>query len=137
MTIAILQSLLAAGGCYGLWRLWRVLANHGRASLLIAAGFLLRAIGSLILFWVSWLRLPVARSLQLGDGLWFFALDGQWYLGYARELLQRGPKAIVFINSNYASRIFTQWLTVFAGAFGAIASTGILLNCFCYLAACA
>lgn len=136
MTIAILQALLAIGGCYGLWRLWRALAGHGRASLIIGAGFLLRAFGSLLLFWISWLRLPIARSLQLGDGLWFFAIDGQWYMGYARELLSRGPKAIVFVGTNYASRIFTQWLTLFTGAFGVVASTSILLNCFLYLAAC-
>lgn len=136
MTIAILQALLAIGGCYGLWRFWRALANDGRASLIIGAGFLLRAFGSLLLFWISWLRLPVARSLQLGDGLWFFAIDGQWYMGYARELLERGPSAIVFIGSKYASRVFTQWLTLFAGAFGVVASTSILFNCFLYLAAC-
>ncbi|HEY2324314.1 MAG TPA: hypothetical protein VGJ82_15755 [Thermoanaerobaculia bacterium] len=137
MTIAILQTLLAALACYGLWRLWRALEGRGRASQIITAGFLIRALGSQLLFWISWLRLPVAPSLQLGDGFWFFALDGRWYLEYARDLLAHGPKAIVFISASYASRIFTQWFTVFAGAFGTVASTAILFNCVLYLAICA
>src|SRR5438270_2007909 len=141
MTIAILQTLFAALACYGLWRCCRAVAaddgTRGTASRIITAGFIIRALGSQVLFWISWLRLPVARSLQLGDGFWFFAVDGQWYLNYARDLLAHGPKAIVFISANYASRIFTQWFTVFAGAFGTVASTGILFNCFLYLATCA
>ncbi|HEX3110552.1 MAG TPA: hypothetical protein VHU41_15765, partial [Thermoanaerobaculia bacterium] len=141
MLIAILQTLFAALVCYGLWRSWRALTEHGngrgRASQIVAAGFLVRAFGSQLLFWISWLRLPVARSLQLGDGFWFFAVDGQWYLDYARELLTHGPKAIVFISANYASRIFTQWFTLFAGACGVVASTAILFNCLLYVATCA
>lgn len=136
MTIAILQVLFAAAACYGLWRCWRALGGRGRASQLITFGFLIRALGGHVLFWISWLRLPIARSLQLGDGFWFFAVDGPWYLGYARDLLAHGPKAIVFVSWIYASRIFTQWFTIFAGAFGVVASTGILFNCFLYLATC-
>ena len=135
--IAILQTFLAAVGCYGLWRFWRSLDGRGTASKIITAGFLVRALSSQILFWISWLRLPIARSLQLGDGFWFFAVDGRWYLDHARDLLGRGPQAIVFIGTNYASRIFVQWFTVFAGAFGVVASTGIIFNCFLYLATCA
>lgn len=137
MTIAILQTLLAAAAGYGLWRFWRALEHHGTASRIITAGFVVRALAAQLLFWISWLRLPVARSLQLGDGFWFFALDGQGYLAYARDLLGHGAKAILFISAKYASRIFTQWFTLFAGAFGVVASTGILFNCFFYLAACA
>jgi hypothetical protein len=137
MTIPILQVLLTIGGCYGLWRFWRALGGRGRASHIITAGFLIRALASQLLFWISWLHLPIARSLQLGDGFWFFAVDGPWYLSYARDLLHRGPGAIVFITPTYASRIFTQWFTVFAGAFGVVASTAILFNCVAYLAACA
>ncbi len=136
MTIAILQIFLTTAACYGLWRFWRALDGRGTTSLIIAAGLVVRALGSQLLFWISWLRLPIARSLQLGDGFWFFAVDGQWYLDYARDLLAHGPKAIAFITANYASRIFTQWFTVFAGAFGVVASTSILFNCFLYLATC-
>ncbi|HEX7190046.1 MAG TPA: hypothetical protein VF381_00610, partial [Thermoanaerobaculia bacterium] len=123
MTIAILQSILTIAACYGLWRSWRAFDGDSRASHIITAGFLIRAFGAQVLFWVSWLRLPIARPLQLGDGFWFFALDGTWYLEYARELLGRGAKAILFIGGNYASRIFTQWFALFAGAFGPVAST--------------
>src|ERR1051326_2681929 len=134
MTIAILQLLLAVAACYGLWRFWRAHWDRGRASQIITAGFLIRAFGAQLLFWISWLRLPVARSLQLGNGFWFFAVDGPWYLGYAHKLVEHGPKAIASVTTVYASRIFTQWFTVFAAAFGIVASTGILFNCFLYLA---
>ena len=137
MTIAILQTLFAALACYGLWRCWRAFGGNGRASRIVTAGFLIRAFASQLLFWISWLRLPVARPLQLGDGFWFFAVDGPWYLDYARDILAHGPKAIVFVSWKYASRIFTQWFTLFAGACGVIASTGILFNLVLYLATCA
>ncbi|HEV8434031.1 MAG TPA: hypothetical protein VGR95_11510, partial [Thermoanaerobaculia bacterium] len=137
MTIAILQTLFASLACYGLWRFWRAFDGRGRASRIVTAGFLIRAFASQLLFWISWLRLPVARPLQLGDGFWFFAVDGPWYLDYARDILAHGPKAIVFVSWKYASRIFTQWFTLFAGACGVVASTGILFNLVLYLATCA
>src|SRR5436309_2103170 len=137
MLIPILQAFLTAAACFGLWRFWRVLDGRGVSSRIIAAGLLIRALGGQVLFWISWLRMPVARSLQIGDGLWFFAVDGQAYLGFARELLGRGVKAIVFIEATYPSRIFTACLTLFTAAFGVVASTAILFNCLAYLATCA
>src|SRR6476469_7471620 len=91
MLIPILQALLTAVGCYGLWRFWRVLDGRGVTSRIVAAGLVIRALGGQLLFWISWLRLPVARSLQIGDGLWFFAFDGRAYLSFARELLGGDP----------------------------------------------
>src|ERR1041385_1146655 len=72
----------AASRCAG-GRAAAMIPRHGRASLIIAAGFLLRAFAGQALFWISYLRLPIARPLQLGDGLWFFAVDGAFYVQYA------------------------------------------------------
>lgn len=137
MTFAILQAVLTAAACFGLWRFWRTLAAHGTASLVIAGGFLIRAFAGQALFWISWLGLPVARSLQLGNGFWFFAMDGPGYLAYAEELLHRGPDAIVFGSGIYPSHTYLQVFTLFAGAFGIVASTAILFNGLAYLATCA
>ena len=100
------------------------------------AGFLIRAIGGQLLFWISYLRLPFARSMQLGDGFWFFALDGPAYLRYARQLVSEGPGAIVLLDDRFPSRFFVQVLSVCVAAFGSVASVAILLNCTAYLLTC-
>lgn len=137
MALALFQIILTAVACFGLWRLWRSLAGRGTVSLIVGAGFLIRAIAGQILFWISWLHLPVARSLQLGNGFWFFAVDGPGYLSYADELINRGVKAILFVTSAYPSHVYLQAFTVATAAFGVVASVAILFNCAAYLMTCA
>src|SRR6476659_2594123 len=97
--IVALQILLTAIACAGLWRLWSWLDGRGKASLIISIGFLIRMLAGQILFWISWLRLPIARSLQLGNGFWFFATDGPGYLSYADELIGKGVAATLSITA--------------------------------------
>jgi hypothetical protein len=137
MMITILQILLATLACAGLWWFWSRTSGQGKASLIIAAGFLLRAMAGQILFWISWLHLPIARSLQLGNGFWFFAVDGPGYLAYADELIGRGVAATVFATAVYPSHVFVQVFTAFAALFGTVASIAILLNCAAFLGTCA
>lgn len=126
-----LQLLLTIAACFGLWRLCRA------QPAIVIAGFLIRAFVAQALFWISYLQLPVARSLQLGNGLWFFAIDGQHYLKDATTLVARGLAAILFLGDEFPSRFFVQVLSLFAGAFGGVASVAILLNCAAYLLTCA
>jgi hypothetical protein len=122
---------MASAACYGLWLLWRAVARgNDRAALIVSAGFALRALLGQALFWISWLRLPVGRSLQFGEGFWFFAVDAPGYLAYARLL------ALGLPTKPYPSRIFVHVLTAFVAAFGAFASVAILLNCAAYLVTC-
>lgn len=137
MALALFQIILTAVACFGLLRLWRSLAGRGTVSLIVGAGFLIRAIAGQILFWISWLHLPIARSLQLGNGFWFFAIDGPGYLSYADELINRGAKAILFVTSAYPSHVYLQAFTVATAAFGVLASVAILFNCAAYLMTCA
>lgn len=137
MILTWIQILLAAGGCYGLWRLWLACSGSGRVRLIIAAGFLIRALLGQALYWISFLRLPIARSLQLGNGFWFFAIDGPGYLDYALTLIEGGPKAVLFIGNGFKSHLFTQAFTLFVAAFGIVGSVAILFNCAAYLATCA
>jgi hypothetical protein len=129
--VPFLQLLLTTAACFGLWRLCR------RQPAIVIAGFLIRAFVAQALFWISYLQLPVARSLQLGNGLWFFAIDGQHYLKDATKLVARGLAAILFLGDEFPSRFFVQVLSLFAGAFGGVASAAILLNCAAYLLTCA
>jgi len=126
-----MQIILTAIACVALWRYAR------RQSPIVIAGFLIRAFAGQALFWISWLHLPIARSLQLGNGFWIFAVDGPWYLGYANELIRRGPLAILTVSGAYPSYTFVQAFTIFCAAFGVVASTAILFNCVAYLATCA
>ena len=137
MVITILQIILTTLACAGLWWFWSRTPRQGKASLIIAAGFLLRAVAGQILFWISWLHLPIARSLQLGNGFWFFATDGPGYLAYADELIGRGLKATIFATAVYPSHVFVQVFTTFAALFGTVASIAILLNCAAFLGTCA
>lgn len=137
MLLDLLHIVLTAAACFALWRFWGTLAGRGRASLIIVAGFLIRAFGGQVLFWISYLKLPIARPLQLGDGFWFFAIDGPGMLAYANTLIHDGPVAVIFISTYYPSHVFIQVFTTFAGAFGTLASVAILMNCAAYLATCA
>jgi len=127
----IIQLILTTIACFALWRYTR------KQSPIVVAGFLIRAFAGQVLFWISWLHLPFARSLQIGNGFWFFAIDGPWYLGYADALIPRGPWAIIALGGTYPSYTFVQAFTIFCAAFGIVASTGILFNCVAYLATCA
>jgi hypothetical protein len=137
MIVVILQFIFTAAACLGLWRLWLTFAGRGKVTLIVAAGFLIRALGSQALFWISWLHLPIARSLQFGDGFWFFAPDASKYLSYATELIGYGPRNILSITSTYPSHLYVQFFAIFAATFGVVASVGILFNCLAYLLTCA
>jgi hypothetical protein len=128
----VLQFVLTAIACAGLLAFWRrVTRIGGWAALIVTGGLLVRAIGGQLLFWISWLHLPFARSLQLGRGMWFFALDGPGYLERA-EMFARQT-----LPPDYPSRLFVQLFGIFVALFGPVASTVILLNCAAYLATCA
>src|SRR5712671_5544781 len=97
MSLAVVQILVTTLACAGLWYQWKSIARGDRrAAAIVSAGFVLRAVIAQALFWISWLHLPVARSLQIGDGFWFFAIDGQGYLAYAQQLLGGGLAGVAF-----------------------------------------
>jgi len=134
--LVAVQTILAALACYGLWRLLRVLSGYGQAvAWIVAAGFLGRAILSQALFWISYLRLPIARSLQLGPGFWFFGVDAEFYFHYASTLV-RDPGTIIAASHAYPSPFYVQAFTVAVGLFGSVPSVGILLNCAAFAGIC-
>ena len=133
--VAIGHILAAAVGCFGLWLAWRSLRTAPRPMFLTAtAGLLVRTIGGEALFWISWLRLPVGRSLQLGDGFWFYALDGMTYFRIAHHYAERGWSAILHLPKIFPAPIYIQTLACGIRLFGDTAAFSILVNAAAYLA---
>ena len=139
MLAVLFQFLFTGLGCFALWRLWSLAAsaaNDRVVAWIVTAGFLVRAVGAQALFWISYLRLPLLRSLQAGDGYWFFALDGPAYFRNAEQLLRFGMPSPFALNPVHSSPAFVMVLALCGAAFGLVASAAILLNCAAYLAAC-
>jgi hypothetical protein len=134
--LARLLVLIAAG--YALYRLWRTTSSDDyRIRLTILIGFLARAILSQGLFWISWLSLPLAKSMQLGRGLWFFANDALVYTARAGSAADQGLSGVAAIPITFPSVTYTQTLSLFSFAFGNVVAVSMLLNLFCYLGTCA
>jgi hypothetical protein len=136
MVVAV-QALLTAAAGWLLWKAWRRMARRDSAvGRIVGAGFLLRAFGAQLLFWVSWLGLPIARRMQDGSGFWKFAIDGELYFSFAQLLLGKGWHAIVVIDRSLPSPVYLQALCLFAVLFGVVVSVGALLDLFAYLICC-
>jgi hypothetical protein len=134
MTSLLFRSILLGCAGFALFRLWRSSrSDHRVVNLAVAAGFLLRAFAGQILFWISYERLPIARGLQLGDGLWFFARDGLEYFPTAVGLARNGIWSILTYGSGGASVAFVKVLSATVLLFGPVTSVAVLLNLFCYL----
>src|ERR1700688_1150174 len=136
MILACFQVVLLMAAGVVLFRLWRATAPPQRwLRLVIAAGFLTRAVVGQLLFWISWAGLPVARSMQLGDGLWFFALDAQTYFTNAVAGATGGLGAIITFNRAVPSVMYVKILAIAVWLFGRVTSAALLINLFCYLGA--
>ena len=103
----------------------------------VLVGFLGRAFLSVLLFWVSYLFLPVAQGLQMERGLWFFAVDSRLYLTGARQAVAGGLDDILRLTASTPSAAYVQALAVFSLLFGDPIAVSLLLNLFCYAGACA
>lgn len=116
-------------------RMWRATVQHSHGlALILGGGILVRAVLGQILFWISWLELPFARSLQMERGFWYFGSDGWLYFVQATAAASGGIDGIVSLNANYPSVFFMQVFALFIWLFGAIPSVGLLLNIVTLLA---
>lgn len=139
MTAFVVQLLLCLAAGAGLYFLWRRVVRGASPLVfwLITAGFLVRAIGGEIGFWISYLNLPVARSLQIGRGLWVFALDAIGYFDRAATTASAGVPAIIHLDKTLGSAFYVQVLATSILAFGAVTSVALLVNLAAYLGTCA
>src|SRR5687768_7252068 len=93
---------------------------------LLAVGILARVTLGLALFWVSYLRLPIAESLQLGDGFWQLAPDARGYYGMAASGVILDPEAI-------ASATFVSSLRLWMYSVGFSPASALLFNLVMYI----
>jgi hypothetical protein len=134
LLLFLFQTLVLVAAGFALLRVWRVAATGSRLiAWIVAGGILLRAVPGLVFFWISYLNLPFARSLQLGNGFWWFATDAIGYYTRAVNAVTTGaPAAIIHMNRTNPSRFYTQVLAVFVWLLGTVSSVGLLLNLFAY-----
>lgn len=133
--VASIRSILAGVVGWGLFLLWRRFAREDLATWVVGVGFLVRSVLSTVLFFVSWMELPVGRALQLGNGLWFFANDGVAYLNTADRLLGRGLLYVVVGDRDEAAFVYVQLVAVAKLVLGPHVSSGLMINLFSFLAA--
>src|SRR5438067_2156406 len=134
MILIFIQTVVLIGAGVGLFLLWRLAAPSATwLRYVVAVGFLVRAILGQALFWISWARLRIARGMQLGGGLWSFAIDSLLYVPSAFWGAEHGPWAIVMFNRTAPSVAYIQMLSVTTWLVGIVTSAGLLLNLFCYL----
>jgi hypothetical protein len=135
--IVAVQALLTAAAGWLLWKAWhRLMHRDSVVGRIVGAGLLLRAFGAQVLFWVSFLGLPIARRLQDGDGFWKFAVDAEMYFDLSRSLVVKGWPEILLVDRTLPSPAYLQILAVFLLFFGLAVMVGALLNLFAYLVCC-
>src|SRR5258706_10474731 len=138
MIFALVQVVLSSIAGFAIFRLWRRITASGRTVFwLVTTGLLVRAIGGVVAFWMSYLGLPIARSLQIGRGLWVFAVDAMTYVQFAFFYADHGLRAILLIDRSLPAPFFIQMLAGAMLCFGSVVSVAILLNLAAYLGCCA
>src|SRR5205807_4546068 len=96
-----------------------------------------RGLGGVLAFWMSYLGLPIARSLQIGRGLWIFAMDATLYVQYAITYAAGGFQSILLVDKTLPAPFYIQTLAAAMVCFGSVISVAILLNVAAYLGCCA
>jgi hypothetical protein len=99
----------------------------------VAAGMLARAAVGLILFWISYLELPILRSLQFGEGFWTLMGDAR---GYYRTAIAGVQEGMHVIQPGMSSPFYTKTLVVWMHVVGISPADGLLLNTCFYVAIC-
>ncbi len=133
MAILSFQAIAAAGACLLLWILWRKFAGLETGCTIVALGFIGRAFGGQLLFWLSYLALPPGRSLQLGDGFWFFGLDGRTYFNEAKAWIAAGAGAVIFADKTNPNYLFVQAIALLRVTMGTAISTALFINLATFL----
>lgn len=133
--IVTVQTLVAIALGTALFQLWRVTVRSGpRFAWIVTAGFVFRSFVGQAFFWVSYLRLPIAPELQLGDGYWFWGLDGHGFFVLAHRVIAAGAKAVLLIDKTTIAFFYVQIIAVAVVLLGVSAAVGFLLNSIAFMA---
>lgn len=116
------------------WVLLRALRwINGRSTVIggiVASGVIARALLGLTLFWVSYLNLPILRSLHTGDGFWMLMNDAHGYYLYATYALDHGLQSV---RPGGPSPFFVKALATWMKVVGASPASGLYLNLCLYV----
>ena len=127
--------------CALLWLVWRALRwFRDRDPLVwrvVAFGFLVRSLGGVAAFFISYFQVPAFRGYILREGVWFFARDAALYFRWAEWFERRSFSDIVVTSAQIPSASYIQVLAVFCAMFGLVTSVAILINLITYLGTCA
>jgi len=113
--------------CRLIWRTSRPL------GVIVAAGIAVRIAAATVLFWASYLHLPVLSSLQLGGGFWRMAFDA---FGYHLAGLYAAEGTLASITEGSPSPAYVQALALWMRLAGTSPFSAVLLNLTCYVATC-
>src|ERR1051326_3257570 len=120
------QTIAAAiSGVFVVLAYRRSSAQSTAIGIVVASGVLLRASLGMLLFWVSYLDLPIFRSAHLGNGFWVLMADAQGYYMYASGVITNGWHSL---DPGAASPFYTRTLAVWMYLVGSSPAVGILLN---------
>ncbi len=124
---AAVIAVLLVLACRWIWRTSRPL------GIIVAVGLAVRMAGATVLFWTSYLQLPLLSSLQLGGGFWRMALDAR---GYHLPGLFAAESTLASIPEGIASPAYVQALALWMRLTGTSPFSAVLLNLTCYVTTC-
>lgn len=129
LSIARVAAMLALG--------WLVLVGYryvlARSTVIgrvLGVAIVVRTVLGVALFAISYLHLPIAESLQLGDGFWQPALDATGYYGRAATAADAGT----LFEGPSASPFYVDTLAVWMNVVGTSPAAGMFLNLCLYVA---
>jgi hypothetical protein len=137
MIDASVRAGLAAIVGLALWWSWRRARPGVDVAVIVGIALAVRGILGAALFWVSYLELPIARSLQLGNGFWFIAWDGLDYFRYADAAVAEGLPGILGLDTSLPSPMYIRTLAFVMYIVGRVPSAALLMNLLAFLGLCA
>ena len=130
MIAVALRVVIAASIGAAIVAMLRWMARRSRVgAAIVALGLLARALVGLALFWISYAKLPVATSLNTGDGFWVLASDAPAYYRAALAAPAWGLGAVYGPAAGYV-RLLALWMHVV----GESPAAGLYLNLLMFVA---
>lgn len=97
---------------------------------IVQIGLALRLWSGLLLFGISYLKLPILQGLYIGDGFWDLAPDARGYYWAARIAAEDGLRTV---RDSSPSPVFVKALGLWMHAVGISPASAVLLNAVGYL----
>jgi hypothetical protein len=101
---------------------------------IVSVGIVVRLYVGLLLFWISYLQLPILSHLQLSRGFWVLSLDGLTYYVLGAVAVEEGFHTISSAGPSPGFvRVLASWMRIV----GVSPGSSLLFNVLCYAASAA